>query len=141
MSENLEPVAQPPAPQPTYTAPAAPAKKSPLLWVGVTGAAVVAALGGFLVGQNQSHGDRIDRVSFNGKMSQDGPGMQDGSGKQRGQGGPGMMPMGPHCENTSGEHAAVNADGSCPTGFTLDDRGGKSGMKPQPSASASASTS
>ena len=58
-------------------------------------------------------------------------GMLPGNGQQ------GQMQMGPHCEDTTGQHAAVNADGSCPSGFTLDDKGrgmmggqGGAGMMP-----------
>jgi hypothetical protein len=57
-------------------------------------------------------------------------------------GGPGF---GPHCEDTTGAHAPVNADGSCPTGFTLDDKGPGQNMIPNapvaPNASPSTSTS
>jgi hypothetical protein len=34
------------------------------------------------------------------------------------------MRMAPHCEDASGNHAAVLPDGSCPSGYTLDDKGG-----------------
>jgi hypothetical protein len=70
------------------------------------------------------------------------PGMP-GQNGQFGQPGQGQIPMGPHCEDTTGAHAPVNADGSCPTGFTLDDKGaGKPGMAPTaPNASPSASAS
>jgi hypothetical protein len=133
MTENFEPVAQVPEPAPVSPATVSAKRRSASLWAGLAAAVLVAGGGGYVVGQNVSHGDRIDQVSFNGKMPKDGHGKRGGNGQMgpggNGQKGPGM---GPHCENTAGDHTAVNADGSCPTGYTLDDRGGMGGNQMQP---------
>jgi hypothetical protein len=157
MSENLEPVATPPVATPSVEQPVAnvaPGKKKIAgLWAGVLAAVLVAGGAGYAAG-NHGGGDRIDRVSFNGPMSgnnddngngQLGQGngqMGNGQGMQPGQGQMGNgqgMGMGPHCENTSGDHKAVNSDGSCPSGYTLDNGGGRGFNQPQPNASASSS--
>lgn len=101
-------------------------------------------------GDNWSGGGKHGKHGFGqpgqGQLPGQGqPGMP-GQGGQFGQPGPGQIPFGPHCEDTTGAHAPVNADGSCPTGFTLDDKGpGKPGVAPTapaatPSASASATS-
>ncbi len=98
-----------------------------------------------------------DGDNWNGGGKQGQPGFG-----QPGQGQPGQLPgqlpgqmqpgmpgangqpgFGPHCENTTGSHAPVNADGSCPTGFTLDNKGaGAPGVAPgAPKATPSTSAS
>lgn len=133
MNENTEPIATPPAAQPTpATAPST--KRTAGLWAGVLTAVIVAGGAGYAAGAHLTDGDRIDRVSFNGPMM--GPdGHMDADDQRRM--GPGMGPgKGPHCENAAGDHTPVNADGSCPTGYTLDDRGMRN-TQPAPEASAS----
>ena len=53
---------------------------------------------------------------------------------------PGQPGFGPHCEDSTGLHAPMNADGSCPTGFVLDDKG-QLPVQVAPAPTASASTS
>ena len=135
MSEEMEPVAQAPQEgnsvknfaadnsQPsTVATETQSATKWP--WAIVAGIALVAGVGGFALGQGtDGRGISVNPVGNHRYFDQDGePGLNGQGGRQ------GQMPMGPHCENTAGDHAAVNADGSCPEGFTLDDKGpGKMG--------------
>lgn len=126
MSEEMEPVAQ--APQEgntvedfaaenseasTVASESTGATKWP--WAIVAGIALITGIGGFALGQNSgSNGVNVSAVGAHGNLNQDGlPEL----------GAQGQMPMGPHCENTAGEHVAIGADGSCPDGYTLDDKG------------------
>lgn len=118
--------------------------------VGLNGPVQGGPNGGFGIdpdGDNWSGGGKHRNRGF-GQPGQDQfpgqgqPGMP-GQNGQLGQPGQGQFPFGPHCEDSTGSHAPVNADGSCPTGFTLDDKGaGMPGMAPTaPKASPSASAS
>lgn len=134
MSDEMEPVAKTPefgetagfAPEVELTeATETSAKTSGVTkwpWAVVAGIALVAGVGGFAIGQTSGgNGINVNTVGDHRGIGQDGRLQPNGPA---GKGGPGM---GPHCEDTTGQHAAVNADGSCPDGFTLDDKGGMMG--------------
>lgn len=140
-------------------------------WAVVAGIALVAGVGGFAIGNatgghginvhtvgdhrgfdpdgdnwtggmpGGKHGQGPGRMQGDGQPGQNGP-LMGGQNMGPGQGQPGQMPMGPHCEDSTGQHAPVNADGSCPTGFTLDDKqmGPGAGLNaPAPTASGATS--
>jgi hypothetical protein len=132
MTQNIEPVAQAPEAPTASAAPARTTGVSAKAWqvLGATALAAATGLGGFVIG---SHSDTIRPAGHMERLGDPKPG-----GPMMGDGrGPGM---GPHCEDASGIHAPVGPDGSCPTGFTLDDKG-RGGMPvPVPSASPSATS-
>lgn len=115
--------------------------------VGLNGPVQGGPNGGLGFGQDGDH------RNGGGKHGQPGPQLpgqqgvpgQPGMPGQPGQQLPGGPGFGPHCEDTTGAHAPVSADGSCPTGFTLDDKGPGQKMVPNtplaPNASPSTSTS
>jgi hypothetical protein len=120
MNDNTSaPVAQ--APQAAFAPTAAPSRtRRPLLFAGAAALALTAGLGGYVAGDH-GHVERIRQVSDNRGFGQPLPG-QPGMGQPL----PGQQGMGPHCEDASRNHAQVNADGTCPDGFTLDN--GPQGM-------------
>jgi hypothetical protein len=123
-------------------------------WAIVAGIALIAGVGGFAIGNaNHPRGLEIDNIGNHQQFDPNMGGQMGGKNHQGpmgqgrhmdGQMAPnGQMPggpMGPHCEDTSGVHAPVNADGSCPTGFTLDDKS-QGGDLVSPSPTASGATS
>ena len=113
-------------------------------WAIVAGIALIAGVGGFAIGNaNHPRGLDIDNIGNHQRLDPNFGGQMGGKNHQGPMGQDGQMPggpMGPHCEDTSGVHAPVNADGSCPTGFTLDDKS-KGGDLVAPSPTASGATS
>lgn len=88
-------------------------------WAIVAGIALVAGIGGFALGQGTDGRElNVNAVGNHRNFDQNGLPELNGQGGQQGQ-----MPMGPHCENTAGDHVTVGSDGSCPDGYTLDDKG------------------
>ena len=128
----------------------------------VAGAALLAGLIGFSIGNHS--GPDFRPAAAMGQMApgQDGPGMNGdhgrgmgdnhkGQGHQRGPGQPGMMPGSPqsgidlppttpHCHDATGVDVEVGADGLCADGSQPGMRG-KGGMTATPTPSASSSTS
>lgn len=120
-------------------------------WFVVVGVAAITGLTGYALGHTNGEGNRHqppiglngpiqggpnggqrgidpdgDNWSGGGKHRQQGPqapGLPGMPGQPGAPGLPGGPGFGPHCEDSTGAHAPVNADGSCPTGFTLDDKG------------------
>lgn len=137
-------------------------------WFVVVGVAAITGLTGYALGHTNGEGNHHqppiglngpvqggpnggqrgidpdgDNWNGGGKHGQHGPQVpgQPGMPGQPGQALPGGPGFGPHCEDTTGAHAPVNADGSCPTGFTLDDKGPGQKMVPNaPAPAASSST-
>ena len=166
MSDELEPVAKAPEEGNAVSGAtenkleeAATENKNPVTtkwpWAIVAGIALVAGVGGFAIGNaNHPRGLDIDNIGNHQRFDPNWGGQMGGKNHQGPMGPEGQMPggqmapngqlpggpMGPHCEDATGAHAPVNADGSCPTGFTLDDKSkGDNVVVPSPTASGATS--
>lgn len=147
----------------------APLSKRQWPWFVVVGVSAITALSGYALGHTNGEGNHHqppvglngpvqggvnpdgDNRNGGGKRGHHGQQMPGQPGMQGQDGMPGqqMLPgqpmqgqpgFGPHCEDSTGLHAPMNADGTCPTGFVLDDKGQPPvQVAPTPSASASIS--